>query len=324
MAHTSKDKTLIDNNRRELSFSDHHNIREVLPEYFLESFPNLITFLEAYYEFEDDPSSPAHLIHELFITRDITATDLKLLGYIEDELLLGQQYFSGFKNKRAAAKYSNVLYRSKGTLFSMQQFFRAFFGVIPEIIYTKQFIFSLNDSKSKIGVDSGKFLQDNKLYQNFALLIKAPIPTNVWKEAYKLFVHPAGMYLGTEIQLTGSGLITGTAPIALPTSLNPVVLAAATITFSGLTEITGLWKKDETSSSDPDEMYRIKLPNKISSIENYTIEQLDRTYDDLGELIGQNSPTLDEDSDGADFRVARISSDLDTMDEVKYEWYDPR
>jgi len=45
MARTYKDKTLTDNNRLDLSFKK-PEINNILPEYFQEDFPNLITLLE--------------------------------------------------------------------------------------------------------------------------------------------------------------------------------------------------------------------------------------------------------------------------------------
>ena len=134
----ARDYTLRDNFRRDYTFTDNHQVEQVLPDYFKTEYPKLIKLLEAYNQFEDSDQSPAQLVHDVLTARDITATDLSLLSFLEDELLLGQSYFEGFQNKRAAAKYSNTLYRSKGTLYSIQQFFRTFFGVTPDVRYTKE------------------------------------------------------------------------------------------------------------------------------------------------------------------------------------------
>ena len=115
-----------------------YEVKEILPEFFREEYPKLITLLEEYYEFENSSDSPSRLVDELFISRDITQTDLSLLSFIEDELLLGQSFFEGFQDKRAASKYSNILFRSKGTKYSIQQFFRTFFGIDPDVVYTKK------------------------------------------------------------------------------------------------------------------------------------------------------------------------------------------
>ena len=109
----AQDKTTIDNNRRSLSLLDTRSVKSVLPAYFLQEYPKIVSFLEAYYDYDQDSASPTRYLDDLFRTRDITEADIELLSYIEDELLLGQQYFEGFENKRAAAKYSNTLYRSR-------------------------------------------------------------------------------------------------------------------------------------------------------------------------------------------------------------------
>ena len=132
-----KNDTLTDIGRREIAFTS-HSIDNILPDFFKTEYPKLISLLEHYYEESHEKNSPARLIHELFLTRDITQTDLELLSYIEDELLLGQSYFEGFADKRAAAKYSSILYRSKGTKYSIQQFFRTFFTIDPEVVYKGQ------------------------------------------------------------------------------------------------------------------------------------------------------------------------------------------
>mgnify|MGYP000126389977 CR=1 FL=1 len=136
------DKTLHDLGRRELNLR-HYKVEEVLPDHIVDNYPKLVKLLEKYFHFEDQSSSPTDLLNELFTLRDITQTDIDLLSFLEDELLLGQSYFGGFSNKRDAAKYSNLLYRSKGTKYSIQQFFRMFFSIDPDIIYTKKYIFKI-------------------------------------------------------------------------------------------------------------------------------------------------------------------------------------
>lgn len=211
-----KDKTLIDNYRTLLNFRK-SEIENVLPEFYSEEYPNLITLFEKYYDWLNSEGNPGYDINQLYNSRDATQVPSKLLPNLEDELLLGQAYFGGFLNKREAIKRSNLLYRSKGTKYSIEQFFRAFYGVDPQIVYPKNNIFkvgpvidySLADSNStgqqikeeasKIGPESRKFITDDKLYQVLSILIRVGIPVKDWVDVYKLFVHPAGVYLGSEI-----------------------------------------------------------------------------------------------------------------------------
>ena len=188
-----------DKNRRNINLKD-PAIKEVLPEYFGASYPKFIRLLERYYDFEKT-NETTELLYHLFSSRDITETDIALLDFIEDELLLGQSYYQGFPDKRAAANFSSILFRTKGSRYSIEWFFRSFYDIDPEIFYTKNDIFKIGTTSSFIGPDSLKFLHDDKLYQTFALLIKTSLPVDKWKDIYKLFVHPAGMYLGSSVLL---------------------------------------------------------------------------------------------------------------------------
>jgi hypothetical protein len=316
-----RDYTLKDNLRRDYRFTDHHVVEQVLPDYFKADYPKLIKLLEAYNQFEDSDQSPARLVHDVITARDITANDLSLLSFIEDELLLGQSYFEGFTNKRAAAKFSNNLYRSKGTLYSIQQFFRTFFGVTPDVRYTKEDRFMVGEDASRIGFDSQKFLTDDKLYQVFAILIKADIPVDRWREAYKLFVHPAGMYFGGQVLLEATGSFNfGIMPDFEVVNVDPVVQGEASL-GAGLmvTDLTGEVDSDGRGTYGK---LRIDLPGSVEEIQNISIDELNQNYRSISELVGTSSPSMDGDSST---NVADFSQDraiFDTMDEVKYTYYD--
>jgi hypothetical protein len=316
-----RDYTLKDNFRRDYRFTDHHMVDQVLPDYFKADYPKTIKLLEAYNQFEDSDQSPARLVHDIITARDITANDLSLLSFIEDELLLGQSYFEGFANKRAAAKFSNNLYRSKGTLYSIQQFFRTFFGVTPDVRYTKEDRFMVGEEDSRIGFDSQKFLTDDKLYQVFAILIKTDIPIDRWREAYKLFVHPAGMYVGGQVLLEATGSIDfGIMPDFEDINIDPVVQGEALLgTPLSTTDLTGEVDSDGRGAYAK---LRIDLPGSVEEIQNISIDELNQNYRSISELVGTSSPSMDGDSST---NVADFSQDraiFDTMDEVKYTYYD--
>lgn len=185
----------IDKRRRKLNLRD-RRVEEVLPEHFAQDYPKFISLLTSYYEFENE-NDATELIDHLFEARDISQTDLNLLAFIEDELLLGDAYFEGFPDPRASAAFSSVLFRSKGSKYSIEWFFRSFFSEDVEVIYPKKNIFNVGEAQ--IGPDSLRFITDDALYQTFAILIKSGRSISEWKEIYKLFVHPAGMYLGGEV-----------------------------------------------------------------------------------------------------------------------------
>lgn len=193
----------LDNNRRHLNLR-RQQVGNVLPEHFAKSYPKFIQLLEKYYDWQD-ANNPTELLNHLFATRDITETDITLLSYIEDEYLLGDAYFEGFGDtdaeKRAAANFSSYLFRAKGTKYAIEWFFRSFYGLDADVRYPKEDIFKIGETASQIGGDSQKFITDDELYQTFALLVKVGVPLSKWKDIFKLFAHPAGMYLGGEVSI---------------------------------------------------------------------------------------------------------------------------
>jgi hypothetical protein len=264
--------------------------------------------------------NPSNQIQQLYKNRDATQVPAGLLQYLEDELLLGQSYFGGFINKREAIKFSNLLYRSKGTKYSIEQFFRSFFSISPDIVYTKENIFNVGENTSLIGPESLKYLVDDKLYQKYALLVKAPIPISQWKEAYKLFVHPAGMYIGGEVQLVSQNVndLLVMPDVIIADQFDPIYEGVATAGLEAQLDITGLRPRGVFLDSDT----RISLNGQVEDYATRTIEEIGRNYDTIEEWIGTNSPTFDEDSAVGDPYAPRMSTELDTFDEVNYIWYD--
>jgi len=196
-------KGFLDKRRRFLNLRE-MQIENVLPEHFTQSYPKFINLLSRYYEWQDQ-NNPNELLNHLFATRDINETDITLLSFIEDEFLLGEAYFEGFGDteaeKRAAANFSNQMFRSKGTKFAIEWFFRSFYGLDAEVRYTKENVFTLNTQSSQIGPDSLRYLTNDELYQTFALLVRVGVPIAKWRDIFKLFAHPAGMYLGAEVSI---------------------------------------------------------------------------------------------------------------------------
>lgn len=316
-----KDVTLTDIDRRQLNFID-HKIEQILPEFFRTEYPKLISLLKEYYEFEESDESPAKLIHELFYSRDITQTDINLLSYIEDELLLGQSYFEGFKDKRAAAKYSNQLYRSKGTKFSIEQFFRTFFDVDPAVEYTKNQVFKVGETGSEIGFNSQKYLTNDKLYQTFAILIKTDISQSEWLEPYKLFAHPAGMFVGSEVQIMSVVEDTMTAPQVLVEPPPPLAVhSTASFGDTGVTDLTAL--VDDIYTDSDGVLSRINAT--MTNIDAFSLQQIDtinEQYSSLREAQLASSPTFD-DSDEVGTNGMDLSNDFsfETLDQGKHQFF---
>lgn len=322
------DKTLHDLGRRELNLR-HYKVEEVLPEHIVTNYPKLVSLLETYFQFEDQGSSPTDLLNELFTLRDVTQTDIDLLSFLEDELLLGQSYFEGFQDKREAAKYSNTLYRSKGTKYSIQQFFRTFFGIDPDVVYTKTQMFKLNESE--IGPSSQRFLTDDKLYQTYAIQIKSELSLSEWREVYKLFVHPAGMYLGSQVQLQGfvdidfevqppPGLldIPPQEVECIANVAHPQGHAAHTAIFDVALESLGGDTVEFRTNMGNANTYGSSSGNDIGDVGDRTIGELHGLQSSMLEYLSADSPTFDEHDD--DSGSAMGLSSTETIDQDQFSW----
>ena len=326
----SLDKTLRDINRRAISVQDKKQVSGILPEYFQTEYPKFASFLEAYYDYSDSDVSPTKLIDELFLSRDITQVDIDLLSFIEDELLLGQQYFEGFRNKREAADYSSTLYKSKGTKYSIEQFFRVFFNSFVDVRYTKENIFIVGNvhdlekekenhnagitpyapeitvSASRIGPDDQRYITDDKLYQKYALLIKSTLPINTWRDIYKLFVHPAGMYVAGEVQIIS---------IAEPDYLimPPGVADSTGPQFTGVADVA-IFQFNATNHIVqqilPTQQTFTLAPVQLGQFDggNMTLLEFDRSFDNLAEGTNAGTQTMDEDSVVGDSSYPRMSN----------------
>tara|TARA_B100000003_G_scaffold38716_1_gene32906 strand:- start:11 stop:1030 length:1020 start_codon:yes stop_codon:yes gene_type:complete len=290
------DDTLRDDNRRELAFATGRDVEKVLPDHFKTEYPKLVSFLKEYFHFEDSDGSPSRLVNDLFYARDINQVDESLLSYIEDELLLGQAYFEGFLDKRTAAKFSHNLYSTKGTRFSIQQFFRMFYGIDVEVDYPKKDVFTVGSSE--IGANSIKFLTNNELYQTFAIRIISELSQKDWERPYKLFVHPAGMFVGSEVRLENTGLLNTSSPLSIVDSDagSIDVVGFNTALFSQVNqttpEITGLLDSGGTT------LRVIIDDNLVNSLATVSLPDLEKQYRTMRAAELRTSPTFDLDSDG--------------------------
>ena len=190
------ERTLTDYGRLDVTF--HRNaVKEVLPEHFTTDYPNLITFLESYYEFLDSGDNFGALIQDLYTIRDVEASSLQHLDNMFREFAQGMSQ-SFFKSPREVIRNFARFFRVKGSRYSAEGFFRAFFGEDVEVSYPKNDVFFLNDSNHLVG-DPYSIIQDGAAFQILSIMLKAPLSFSKWGELYKKFVHPAGFFLSNEV-----------------------------------------------------------------------------------------------------------------------------
>ena len=383
---------------------------ESLPTYFETEYPKFAEFLRKYYEETSDETVESYL-ESLQYKRDFVAAGDDLLRFFSQELLLGRDYYDLFVDKQTAIQTSNLLYRSKGTKYSIQQFFRVFFGFDVDVRYGREEVFMVGDpfketleyrgqyikgnlfpgnrirfnfedgdvrvfaedttgeyvelrqdtdyvveysnrsivfqigatpirddaylnhlseigtvaenakvkieisrnspAGSMIGDDvTEKKITNNGYYQLFSLLIRSPISVKTWREAYKDFVHPAGMYLEGQVLLESIAKVFGKKQSSATTDryMKLVQESTALLNFasSQMSELTlrsyeipyeepyaTLWSvedsdgtehvESETIDSDrPDEVWRLRINDLEDDV--HTLEQIDRQFINIRDL----------------------------------------
>lgn len=293
----------------------------VLPEYFVQEYPKLVSFLENYYDQlgGDDSTSFDSIIHSLIDIRDISSTDLETLDSLLSEIGDGLDVNSFYQSPRIMTRLLSEFYRAKGTQLSAEQFFKAFYGEEVEVTYPKKNIFILNDRPggSFIGPESLKYIQDDKRYQIFSILLKTGMSLNDYEELYKKMVHPAGFYLAAETETQGFGdldVMAGITTDPLEPPNYAIVLEA--LSHGSLDPQYTLLTMEENDPVDIRTQQQkdtgtgiiVSSLETLDRYENITLQQLvDDFNDSISEWVGVKSPTLD---DG----TLDMSQDYETID----------
>lgn len=306
---------IADLDRRNLNFSA-SRVAEVLPEYFVESYPNLVNFLNAYYEYLEGDAIDSFKteINQLFLSRDIQQTTLRNLDFLIQEIGNGLQSGSFFQNPRLMATLLTKFYKVKGSLSSAEGFFRAFFNDEVEVLYPKRQMFIVGESE--IGYESLKFIQNNGLYQIFSILIKSAIPVADYSSLYKRFVHPAGFHFAGQLAITSTGLLDPSSPgIEDPLDSNEPVLIISVASAIAQPQYNVMTAVLDSGGKG----FRVSLEELVSIYQNVTAENLNKFYTNVAELLSPNSFTFD-DSISAD-SGPDMSMTIETMDNDMYTRY---
>lgn len=302
MAHKLKDI-----GRRDVNLVN-RKINDVLPEYFASDYPELIQFLEYYYDYLDSDHNFGDELKGLFKIRDIKENHAEHLNSVIAELGSGLQKGDIFTDPRFTARRFADHYRNKGSRFSIEEFFRAFFQQDVEVIYPKKDVFTVGEDQ--IGYDSQKYIQDYARYQVFSILLRLGLGVPTYRALYKKFVHPAGFYFEGEVVTEGvADFGIGNMPISVADVIEKVFVAEAINTPTAKTNITALVDSDSVD-------VRYDVTELASKYATTTIDELSPYYT-IQDLIDPNSPTLDD----SDTVISLMSTTSETMDEDIFRRY---
>jgi len=347
MAHTGFDQTLREFGRINTNVRK-SLVDEVFPEHFREDYPNLVTFLDAYYEHLDSADNFGGIIQELQTIRDIEDTKLEYLDYMFDEIALGVSQ-NTFTFPREAIRNFGNFFRVKGSQYSVHGFFRAFFNEDIEIIYPKDRLFYVG--KSTIGQEEAARLQDGALNQIFSVLLRTPIPLLEWEELYRTFVHPSGFYLGADVVIEGLPQVEITTADAVfdKNANNKLLFSTASFGIEAQGEAVGMLfgfseyaplydGLDSDASNLNARVYatqgyytpgyvgdsqtfalrdRYSLYRNLNDYQNLTISTVKKYYDEMYEWAGFYQ-SFDDYADSANASALRFSSTLDDYSAAVY------
>jgi len=295
-------------------------VTQVLPEFYATQYPELIKFMEAYYAVEPLDGSPTfeEQIYNLFHVRDISTAELEVLDSLFAEISDGLESdsFHPVQDKRMMARLLSQFYRSKGTEMSVEQFFQAFFNQDVQVIYPKRFIFKLNDKDCDLN-NRLKYIQDDRKYQIFSVLLKTGMSLADYETLYKKMLHPAGWYLAAEVETESNAhlnTMAGETTDPLEPPSYPVVLSSAVMDDLQSTYTLLVMEENDPvdartqAEKDTGEGIIISSLETLDKYENITLQQIvDDFNDSIADWVSVKPPTLD---DG----TLDLTQDYETLD----------
>jgi hypothetical protein len=187
-------------------------VRELLPQAVANNAEALIGFLEQYYEYMNTVGLPSNVISNINTEHDIDRVSASYLDAIQAAIA------NSIPNSRVLDRvslYKKIVkyYSIRGTSNSALVFFRIFFDEFIELIYPKDYLFKTSDGSGKNAFDAWKYsdrkgftsdvnrIQDGYRWQEYSYGIRSGLQLSDWEKSYLKLVHPAGLYLFSELLL---------------------------------------------------------------------------------------------------------------------------
>ena len=187
-----------------------HKVTSIVPEHIQLERPQLMTFLEAYYDFLQEPDQPGSFLKNLPVHRNLDDTATIFLELLQRELATPIPE-TIIANKRKLYKNITDIYLSKGAEPSYTALFKLIFNDEIELYFPRVDILKPSDAKYDIASDRWlsddgklsvkKFIQDSRFYQSFSYVIRTGQTIDNWKDVVKKLLHPAGFAFFGEVTI---------------------------------------------------------------------------------------------------------------------------
>ena len=187
-----------------------HKVTSIVPEHIQLERPQLMTFLEAYYDFLQEPDQPGSFLKNLPVHRNLDDTATIFLELLQRELATPIPE-TVVADKRKLYKNITDIYLSKGAQPSYVALFKLIFNDVIELYFPRVDILKPSDAKwdpinerwlsddGKLSVK--KFIQDSRFYQSFSYVIRTGQTIDNWRDVVKKLLHPAGFAFFGEVTI---------------------------------------------------------------------------------------------------------------------------
>jgi len=233
-----------------------HKVTTIVPEHIQLEKPELMKFMEAYYDFLDQPDQPGAFLESLPAHRNLDTVGTEFLEMLQRELAVPiPETVVADKSKL----YKNItdIYLSKGAEPSFKALFRLIFNDDIELFFPRVDILKPSDAKwdptnGRWKNDDGKlsvkkFIQDSRYYQSFSYVIKTGQTIDNWKDVVKKLLHPAGFAFFGEVTIFSEAVGVAGSPVkakgvadfstqdtGIPVFADPVVVDVAIPVVGGV------------------------------------------------------------------------------------------
>lgn len=187
-----------------------HKVTSIVPEHIQLERPELMKFMEAYYDFLQEPDQPGTFLKNLPVHRNIDDTATIFLELLQRELATPIPE-TVVADKRKLYKNITDIYLSKGAQPSYIALFKLIFNDVIELYFPRVDILKPSDAKwdtvnqrwlsddGKLSVK--KFIQDSRFYQSFSYVIRTGQTIDNWRDVVKKLLHPAGFAFFGEVTI---------------------------------------------------------------------------------------------------------------------------
>ena len=199
-----------------------HKLATIVPEHIQLEKPELMKFMEAYYDFLSQPDQPGAFLKSLPAHRNLDTVGSEFLEMLQRELAVPiPETVVADKSKL----YKNItdIYLSKGAEPSFKALFRLIFNDDIELFFPRVDILKPSDAKwdptnNRWKNDDGKlsvkkFIQDSRYYQSFSYVIKTGQTIDNWKDVVKKLLHPAGFAFFGEVTIFSEAIGVAGSPV---------------------------------------------------------------------------------------------------------------